>query len=53
MFEGVFDKYVPTGSSISVGARRAVVAATAVLFVAPLPIPTSSSTQSVASRRKG
>jgi hypothetical protein len=53
VFDGVFDEYVPIGSSISVRARRAVIAATAVLFVAPLPIPTSSSTQSVASRRKG
>jgi len=53
VFEGVFDGYVPIGSSISVGARRAVIAATAVLFVAPLPIPTTSSSQTVSSRKKG
>jgi len=53
VFEGVFDEYVPTGSSISISARRAVIAATAVLFIAPLPIPTTSSSQSAASRKKG
>jgi hypothetical protein len=53
VFEGVFDEYVPTGSSISISARRAVIAATAVLFIAPLPIPTTSSSQPAASRKKG
>ena len=53
VFEGVFDEYVPTGSSISVAERRAVIAATAVLFVAPLPIPTTSSSQTASSRNKG
>jgi hypothetical protein len=53
VFAGVFDTYVALGSGISVNERRAVIAATAVLFVAPLPIPTSSSTQSGASRKKG
>ena len=53
VFEGVFDEYVPNGSSISISARRAVIAATAVLFIAPLPIPTTSSSQSAASRKKG
>lgn len=53
VFGGGFDNYVPTGSSISVAARRAVVAATAVLFVAPLPVPTSSSSQSGSTRKKG
>ena len=53
IFSGTFDSYVPTGSTISVAQRRAVVAATAVLFVAPLPVPTSSSSQSGSSSKKG
>lgn len=38
LFSGDFDDYVPVGSTISVGARRVVVAATAVLFVLPAPV---------------
>jgi hypothetical protein len=38
LFSGGFDDYVPVGSTISVGARRVVVAATAVLFVLPAPV---------------
>lgn len=38
LFSGDFDEYVPVGSTISVGARRVVVAATAVLFVLPAPV---------------
>ena len=53
VFEGGFDEYVPTGSSISVAQRRAVIAATGVLFVVPLPVPTSSSAPSGNSRNKG
>lgn len=40
VFGGQFDTYVPTGSSISVGARRVVVAAAAASFATP--VPTSS-----------
>jgi hypothetical protein len=53
IFSGTFNSYVPTGSTISVGQRRAVIAATAVLSIVPLPVPTSSSSQSGASRKKG
>lgn len=35
IFGGKFDEYVATGSAVSVGARRVIVAATGVLFVAP------------------
>lgn len=35
VFGGKFDEYVPTGSEVSVGTRRVIVAATGVLFVAP------------------
>ena len=38
VFGGQFDTYVPTGSQISVGARRVVVAVSAVLVVAPAPV---------------
>lgn len=41
VFSGQFDTYVPSGSTISVGARRAVVAVTAVSFMLPAPIPTT------------
>jgi len=40
VFGGQFDTYVPTGSIISVGARRVVVAAAAASFA--MPTPTSS-----------
>ena len=38
VFEGGFDEYVPTNSTISVGARRVVVAATTVSFILPAPV---------------
>jgi len=38
VFEGGFDNYVPTGSAISVGARRVLVAATTVSFILPAPV---------------
>lgn len=41
VFGGQFDTYVPSGSTISVGARRAVVAVTAVAFMLPAPVPTT------------
>ena len=40
VFGGQFDTYVPTGSAISVEARRVVVAAAAASFA--MPTPTSS-----------
>lgn len=40
VFGGQFDTYVPTGSTVSVGARRVVVAAAAASFATP--VPTSS-----------
>jgi hypothetical protein len=43
VFDGQFDTYVPSGSTISVGARRAVVAVTAVTFMLPAPVPTTRS----------
>ena len=41
VFGGQFDTYVPTGSAVSVGARRVLVAAAVAAFA--MPIPTSSS----------
>ena len=41
VFGGQFDTYVPTGSAVSVGARRVLVAAAAVSFA--MPAPSSSS----------
>lgn len=41
IYSGAYDDYVPVGSKISVAERRAVVAATAVLFVLPAPVPVS------------
>jgi len=40
VFGGQFDTYVPIGSTVSVGARRVVVAAAAASFA--MPTPTSS-----------
>lgn len=40
VFGGQFDTYVPTGSTVSVGTRRVVVAAAAASFA--MPTPTSS-----------
>jgi len=41
VFSGQFDTYVPSGSTVSVGTRRAVVAVTAVTFLLPAPVPTT------------
>jgi thymidine phosphorylase len=41
VFGGKFDTYVPTGSAVSVGARRVLVAAAAASFA--MPAPSSSS----------
>lgn len=41
VFGGQFDSYVPTGSVVSVGARRVIVAATAVVFAMPAPTTTT------------
>lgn len=41
IYSGGYEDYVPVGSKISVAERRAVVAATAVLFVLPAPVPVS------------
>ena len=38
VFGGVFDEYVPTGSVVSVGVRRAVIASIGVIFVTPVPV---------------
>ena len=43
IFSGEYDNYVPSGSTITVAQRRAVVAATAVIFLLPAPVPVSSS----------
>lgn len=40
VFGGQFDTYVPTGSTVSVGTRRVIVAAAAASFA--MPTPTSS-----------
>lgn len=42
IYSGGYDDYVPVGSKISVAERRVVVAATAVLFVLPAPVPVSN-----------
>lgn len=54
VFGGKFDNYVPLGSNISVGQRKVLVAASAVLFMAPTVSvsSTSSSPSSSASRKK-
>jgi len=42
IYSGGYEDYVPEGSKISVAERRVVVAATAVLFVLPAPVPVSN-----------
>jgi hypothetical protein len=39
IYSGQFEEYVPVGSTITVAQRRTVVAATAVLFMLPAPMP--------------
>ena len=55
IFGGKFDKYVPRGSTINVMQRKILVAASGVLFMAPV-VPVSSSTSgsqsSTPSRKK-
>jgi hypothetical protein len=46
VFEGAVDTYVPLGSEVSVGVRRAVIAATAVLSITALPTSPSSGSSS-------
>jgi hypothetical protein len=48
VFGGQFDNYVPVGSVIDVGQRKVLVAATGVLFMAPV-VSVSSSTSSSSS----
>lgn len=54
IFSGKFDSYVPLGSTVSVGQRKVIVAASGVLFMAPTVAVSSSttSTQSDSRRRK-
>jgi hypothetical protein len=48
IFGGQFDSYVPTGSNISVGERRVLIAATAVAFT----MPAAAGSAGVSSRRR-
>jgi hypothetical protein len=41
IYSGAYDDYVPVGSTISVAERRTIVAATAVVFMLPAPVPAS------------
>jgi hypothetical protein len=41
IYSGEYDDYVPVGSTISVAERRTIVAATAVVFMMPAPVPVS------------
>jgi hypothetical protein len=43
VFSGVFDTYVPTGSTITVAERRILNGVTAILFVLPAPVAVSAS----------
>lgn len=55
IFGGKFNKYVPIGSTINVGQRKVLVAASGVLFMAPVvPVSSSSSgTQSSDNKSRG
>ena len=44
VFEGKFDSYVPTGSTVPVGTRRTLIAVTTAIFAAPTPISRKKST---------
>jgi hypothetical protein len=50
IFEGKFDNYVPIGSNVTVGQRKVLVAATGVLFMAPVVSVSSSTSTSSDSR---
>ena len=53
VFGGKFNTYVPVGSSINVGQRRVLVAASGVLFMAPaVSVSSSTSSSSSNSSRK-
>ena len=52
IFGGKFNKYVPIGSKINVGQRKVLVAATGVLFMAPVVPVSSSSSGSQSSDNK-
>lgn len=43
IFDGKTDNYVPLGSAVSVGARRVLVAATAIVIAAPMSMPSHTS----------
>lgn len=43
IFDGKTDNYVPLGSVVSVGARRVIVAATAIVIAAPMSMPSHTS----------
>lgn len=46
IFGGKFDSYVPLGSTVSVGTRKVIVAASGVLFMAPTVAVSSATTSS-------
>lgn len=52
IFSGKFDNYVPLGSTVSVATRKAIVAASGVLFMAPA-VPVSSTSASSNSQSSG
>ena len=52
IFGGKFNKYVPIGSKINVGQRKVLVAASGVLFMAPVVPVSSSSSGSQSSDNK-
>lgn len=48
-----FDNYTPTGSTVTVGQRKVLIAATGVIFMAPtVSVSSSSGSQSSDSRRR-
>lgn len=51
VFDNKFNSYVPLGSTINVGQRKVMIAATGVLFMAPT-VPTTSGSAPSSSRRK-
>ena len=52
VFGGKFNKYVPLGSTINVGQRKVLIAATGLLFVVPVMPSTSSSTPTAESKSR-
>lgn len=51
VFDGKFDQYVPNGSKITVKQRKAIIAVTGVLFVAPA-VPSTSGSKSSENRNR-